>query len=217
MAAKYVKPVDAQVQRLDQGIDYQGKVGTPVKAIGLARVDAVKDDPGGFGKAVYYTLLDGPSRGQQIYVGHAAPTVHAGQIVQAGAPVATLQQVSGGNAGNLPGWVEIGLAKNGAPMAQSGDTTAAKQFQKLISNAGDAPAPTPQAPVQTAPTIPSPGVPNVTESPDPSGVQPFQPPPGSGMNSASSFIAELWNRVASQPGASPDTQLLAANAQLTGA
>ena len=69
----YVQPVNGQVKRLDQGIDYQGNPGDPVVAIGLARVDYVKDDPGGFGKVVYYTLLDGPARGKQIYVGHAAP------------------------------------------------------------------------------------------------------------------------------------------------
>lgn len=216
----YVQPVQGQVKRLDQGIDYQGKVGDPVVAIGLARVDYVKDDPGGFGKVVYYTLLDGPARGRQIYVGHAAPLVHAGQIVQRGVAVAQLQQVSGGNAANLPGWTEIGFAKGGVP---EGPQTA-KSFQSLLKGASTPSAPTttadqnpaPAAPAQPdGPVLPSPGTSTPTDTqPYTFSTQPYQPPPGSGMNSTNPFVAELWNRIASQPASSPDTQLLASNAQL---
>ena len=65
--------------------------------------------------------------------------------------------------------------------------------------------------------VPSPGQtqPSDTQA-DVFATQPYQPPPGSGMNSTNPFVAELWNRIAAQPGASADTQLLASNAQLTG-
>ena len=223
MAASYVAPVQGEVRRLDQGIDYQGKPGDPVVAIGLARIDYVKNDPGGFGKVVYYTLLDGPARGKQVYVGHAAPSVHAGQVVQAGQPVAVLQQVSGGNAANLPGWTEVGFAKNGVPAGAS----TAKSFRALLKDAPAAPAPPDttatdvpqpgQAQPDTTATLPTPGgQPGPFTQPDTFSTQPYQPPPGSGINSTNQFVAELWNRIASQPAASADTQLLAQNANLGG-
>lgn len=217
MPPSYVAPVAGKAIRLDQGIDFQGKPGDHVGAIGLARVDYIKDDPEGFGKAIYYTLMDGPKRGQQVYVGHAQPTVHQGQIVQAGDPVATLLLHGLGNASNLSGWTEVGFAKDGAPLPGS-----AKQFAAFLKNlgsaasTGDQTASTPQAsqaPAQSVVQPPTLGQPNVDVSPDPAGSQPFEPAPGSGMGSASSFVAELWNRV--QP-TSPDTQLLQQNAQSLG-
>lgn len=209
-SGSYVAPVQATVKRYDQGIDYQGKPGTSVVAIGLARVDAVKDDPGGFGKAVYYTLLDGPLRGQQIYVGHAQPDVTAGKIVQAGDPVATLSQQSLGNAAGLPGWTEIGFAKNGAPEPGS-----SQRFAKFVKNLGAAPAP-----AQTAPT---PAQPTVDTSVDSSLAQPVGPPdptlthpqvfaPGSG--GLEDVPASLWRTIISQPYVNPDTLAYAQQAQV---
>lgn len=114
-AGGYVNPVaGAKFQRVDQGVDLQGTPGQPVVAIGDARIDAVKSDPGGFGTAIYYTLLNGVKAGQQIYVGHAQATVTAGEQVAAGAPVARLLASPLGNA-TQPGWTEIGFASGGAP------------------------------------------------------------------------------------------------------
>ena len=222
----YVKPVDAQFRRLDQGIDYQGKPGTFVGAIGLARVDAVKQDPGGFGQVVYYTLLDGPMRGQQIYVGHAQPVVVAGRIVQAGDPVAMLTAHSGGNASNLPGWTEIGFAKNGVPASSSaGDTTSAKSFQKFINGLGAAPSgqAAPAAGQQTgAPPTAAPDTSTLNGSFDTTATQPAGPSdptltqpltfaPGSG--DVSGVPQQLWRQILSQPYVNPDTQAYAANVQ----
>lgn len=133
----YVMPVPgAAVNHLDQGIDYQGTPGQYVRAIGNARVDAVKADPGGFGTAVYYTLTSGPDAGKQIYVGHAAADVKPGQTVAAGAPVATLLQHPLGNA-TQPGWTEIGFANNGAPASGGGmNTPAAQAFQQFLNSIG---------------------------------------------------------------------------------
>lgn len=225
----YVKPVKgAAVRRLDQGIDYQGKPGEPIVAMGLARVDAVKDDPGGFGKVVYYTLLTGPMKGKQIYVGHAQPTVHQNQIVQAGDPVATLLAHSLGNAHDLSGWTEIGFASGGAPASGgANDTRSAKQFLAFVKQAGDAKQSAAPAdagnsgsgtPVGAAasPQIPQPGAaPQIDTSPAPAESLPYEPPPGSGINSASAFAADTWSRIASQPNSDPESQLLAQNAQTT--
>jgi murein DD-endopeptidase MepM/ murein hydrolase activator NlpD len=129
----YVAPVLGKVMRLDQGIDYQGTPGAAVRAIGNARVDAIKPDPGGFGLTIYYTLLDGPARGQQIYVGHAMPTVKPGENIAAGEPVAQLLPRPLGNAAHLPGWTEVGLATNSVPVSHGpGDTSAAKRLQELL-------------------------------------------------------------------------------------
>lgn len=135
-ANTYVNPLPngASFGRLDQGIDYQGNPGDPVVAIGLAHIDAVKPNPGGFGVAIYYTLLNGPKKGTQIYVGHAQPTVRAGQVVNAGEQVATLLQHPLGNA-TQPGWTEIGIASGGAP---AGNSTAPGfyAFVKNLSSGG---------------------------------------------------------------------------------
>ncbi len=222
----YVHPVDAKQMRQDQGRDFQGKPGTPVVAIGLARVDYVKDDPGGFGKVVYYTLLSGPLRGQQIYVGHAAPNVTAGQVVQAGQPVAVLQQHSGGNAASLPGWTEIGFAKNGTP-----DGAASNRFNKFLKTLGTGEPYTGSvaAPVadtgsqavdttgtqQTSPDLSASYAVQSVQPPDPSTTQPLQLEPGSGPVDD---VPQLWQTIASQSNVSADTQQYAANAQIaTGA
>jgi len=143
-------PPGIAVKRSDQGRDYQGTPGQRIVAIGRARVDAVKDDPGGFGKVVYYTLLEGPSKGQQIYVGHAQPNVRAGQVIGAGKPVATLLKSSLGNAAGMPGWVEIGLARGGAPMYPS---NGARPLEKLLRGASTAPSTQPDQTTSTAPAV----------------------------------------------------------------
>lgn len=213
MPQPYVRPVQGKVVRADQGLDIQGKPGDPVVAIGLARVDAVKDDPGGFGKAVYYTLLDGPQRGRQIYVGHAQPTVTAGQMVQAGDSVATLLEHGLGNAANLSGWAEVGFAKDGAPDPSAPGTKFAGFYKSLgaaVPQQAPAPATQPQAAPQTVDTSQDttslvPGGP-----PDPTVTQPQVLPPGYG--GVQDVSAALWRQVTSQPGVSQDTLAYAQNA-----
>lgn len=69
------------------------------------------------------------------------------------------------------------------------------------------------APATQSPALPTPGQdqPSDTQA-DTFSTQPGVAPPGSGM--VNQYVADLWNRIASQPGASADTQLLASNAQL---
>ena len=69
------------------------------------------------------------------------------------------------------------------------------------------------APATQASALPTPGQdqPSDTQA-DTFSTQPGVAPPGSGM--VNQYVADLWNRIASQPGASADTQLLASNAQL---
>lgn len=212
--------------RSDQGQDYQGTPGGHVVAIGRARVDAVKADPDGFGVAIYYTLLDGPAKGQQIYVGHAKPTVRAGQVVQAGQPVATLLQSSLGNAAGIPGWTEIGLAKGGAPMYSG--TSGGPPLQKLLRGAAAAqngdytkasPQPVvPQQPsAEVVPAVSAPAdVPPPNAAPTP---EPDVELPGSVGYTLDPFqsyrqAADLWQQVAASDFVSPETQQLLSNANL---
>lgn len=175
MASPYVAPVpsNVKVKRLDHGVDYQGNPGQKVVAIGNAVVDAVKSDPGGYGTVVYYTLTDGPHAGQQIFVGHARPDVKPGQKLAAGDAVATLQQVSGGDAKGLVGWTEIGLAKNGAP--QYGKDQGGWQFQQLLVGA----AKTPDAPAAAPGSVgPAAAVPADSGAPVAPQAPMFGTPPG---------------------------------------
>lgn len=204
-SSSYVAPVQGQVRRLDQGVDFQGKAGDPVVAIGRAVVDYIKPDPGGFGKAIYYTLLDGPKKDQQFYVGHAQPIVHAGQVVGAGESVALLLAHGLGNAGNLSGWTEMGYAKNGAPLPNS-----AKSFHAFVSGLSQAAAP---GIAESAPAVsmsaPSAGAagaaaPSQFTAPLPleSGVaQPQALDPGTVPAGAANpqQFAETWQRIVADP------------------
>ncbi len=198
LASNYVRPVAGMFKRQDQGADIQGKPGDNVVAMGLARIDAVKDDPGGFGKAIYYTLLDGPLRGQQIYVGHTQPLVGPGRIVQAGQPVSTLLQHGLGNAADLSGWVEIGFAKNGVPQPGSSG-----RFKALLDKSSATPIAPPPAPVSSQPDLSAYDTTAVTPS---APVQPedTQPLLEGGIQSEP---ASLWQRVV-QGSTSPDPMTL---------
>lgn len=194
--------------RKDQGQDYQGKPGDHVVAIGNAHVDAVKADPHGFGTAIYYTLLDGPNKGQQIYVGHAAAMVKPGQVVNVGQPVAVLTAKGGGNASKLTGWVEVGLAHNGTPMYAA--PVGGDHFNALLKGSGYVDQ-TSAAPVagttggQTAaaPVADTRQTPNFTTGG-------YTPPtlttPGSGPD-----VAQWWQQIAAQPNVAPETVSWAQN------
>lgn len=211
----YVQPVPstAKTMRKDQGQDYQGKPGDHVVAIGNAHIDAVKADPKGFGVAIYYTLLDGPAKGQQIYVGHAAAMVKPGQVVNVGQPVAVLQEKSGGDASKLSGWTEVGLAANGRPMYAA--PVGGDHFQALLKGSGyidqNAPGPT-AAPVDTGSQVSAAPVADSRQVPA-FDTGTYQPPtllpPGSGPQARQ--VAQWWQEIASQPFAAPETQSWAQN------
>jgi hypothetical protein len=131
----YVQPVapGSKFERFDQGIDMKGRPGDYVLAIGNARIDRVSENAGGFGKAIYYTLADGPAAGTQIYVGHAWPLVKAGDNVARGQKIAKLLQKPLGNAAGIPGHVEVGIASGNVPLSKSeNDTGSAKGFYAFL-------------------------------------------------------------------------------------
>lgn len=163
----------AVMRRSDQGQDYQGNPGEGVVAIGKAKVVYVNLQSSGFGNYVVYQLLDGPAKGQRIYVGHAQANVHEGQVLYAGQRVATLLKNPLGNAHNrnLPGWTEIGLAgaDNNPVLHGTGSSGGAELLAKVLDGAGaytDNGTPTP-SPDPNAVTPPLPG--DVPTTTDPTG------------------------------------------------
>jgi hypothetical protein len=105
----YVNPLSEvarlQASRIDMGVDYSGS--GPVLAIGRARIILASDRLAGpescWGKTcvpppgdwVMYRLLDGPFAGKYVYiVENLTVTVHTGQTVTAGQPIAILHDAS---------------------------------------------------------------------------------------------------------------------------
>lgn len=133
--AGYVDPIPkgSVFERLDQGVDYRTPVGSNIPVIGNAQVVRVSNDAGGFGKAIYYKLLDGPKAGKYVYVGHADPMARAGQYLRAGQTVARSRQVPFGNAAGTPGHIEMGWA-SGPYGPASPLTESANQFSTDFFN-----------------------------------------------------------------------------------
>lgn len=105
----YVNPLrevaNLQASRIDMGVDYSGS--GPILALGRARILLASDRLAGpescWGKTcvpppgdwVMYRLLDGPFAGKYVYiVENITITVHTGQTVAAGQPIAILHEAS---------------------------------------------------------------------------------------------------------------------------
>lgn len=92
----YVNPfsraTNLVAERIDMGVDYSAR--GPILALGDAKITyATTDDPGwaycGAAGAITLQLVDGPDEGRDIYITEGvAPTVAAGQTVNAGQPIA---------------------------------------------------------------------------------------------------------------------------------
>lgn len=106
---RYVNPLrevaNLQASRVDMGVDYSGS--GPILALGRARIVLASDRLTGpescWGKTcvpapgdwVMYRLLDGPFAGKYVYiVENITITVHTGQTVAAGQPIAILHDAS---------------------------------------------------------------------------------------------------------------------------
>lgn len=133
----YISPVKAgtKTNRYDGGLDFQGKPGDLVVMIGDAVFNGVKDNPGGYGKMILYTLINGPKAGQQIFVGHASPLLGPGDVGKKfpqGTPIAVLLAKSLGNASNLSGWTEVGFAQGGHTLGSGAHPASGQAFAAFI-------------------------------------------------------------------------------------
>jgi murein DD-endopeptidase MepM/ murein hydrolase activator NlpD len=190
----------------ENAYDLAVPVGTPVYAVTSGTIGPNIGPQGGGRFAGDRVSV--VSSNNEFFYGHLSSlVVNAGQNVSAGQLI--------GYSGEADGVAHLHFAsKNGDPAAwftgkvQTGTPDQPPQPGVPQLPAADTAA---TAPAVTPPTLDQPDL-GVTTSPDTT--QPFQPPPGSGPQSTNSFLVDMWNRIASQPGASPDAQLLAANAQL---
>jgi murein DD-endopeptidase MepM/ murein hydrolase activator NlpD len=82
----YVNPLPGFTKgRTDQGVDYSAKPGTPIRAIGNAKVLGIEPNWFQGQPYVYYRLTDGPQAGRIVYVAEQiTPQVKVGQTVRAG-------------------------------------------------------------------------------------------------------------------------------------
>lgn len=116
LAAVYVNPFAKSGPvvggRVDQGVDYTGKPGAPIGALGPGKITIATQGSGWPGGGfIAYLLSAGPAKGHTVYVAEdVAPTVAVGQTVKAGQTIGQFNQ---------GGWIETGW---GAP---GGDWTMA--------------------------------------------------------------------------------------------
>jgi hypothetical protein len=124
-AGSYVNPFALSTGlvtgRIDQGVDFTG--GGPIVAIGEALVLATEAPGWPEGGGVLYQLLDGPLKGQTVFVYEGVDaTVQVGQTVGAGQQIATFRP--GGS-------IEIGLAdSSGTPVSH------AEYFEGKVTQGG---------------------------------------------------------------------------------
>lgn len=190
----------------ENAYDLSVPVGTPVYALTSGTIGS-QIGPGGKGRFAG-ERLHLVTKGNEFYYAHLSSiVVQAGQAVQAGQLL--------GYSGEADGVGHLHIAaKNGDVSAYFAATPQGGAPQAPVA----APDATSAQDSRQAPILPTAGAQAVSATqPDRFGTQPFQPAPGSGENSATPFVASLWDRIASQPGASPEAQLLAQNANLTGA
>jgi peptidoglycan hydrolase-like protein with peptidoglycan-binding domain len=106
-AAGYVNPfagVAVTPERIDMGVDYAAAPGTPIRALGGAKVVTAKSSNSGWpgGGLVSYQLNSGPYAGDCVYVAEdVVPAVQAGQAVLPGTVIAYFKA---GQAGIETGW-----------------------------------------------------------------------------------------------------------------
>jgi hypothetical protein len=101
--------------RIDQGVDYSGRTGEPIYALGEGVVDEVFSSGSGWpgGGWVSYRLTSGPAAGHRVFVAEdVAPQVAVGQKVTADTIVARFNQL---------GAIETGWA---GPISQGDQTLA---------------------------------------------------------------------------------------------
>lgn len=134
----YVNPISGGFTkgRTDMGIDASATPGSPIRAMGNAKILSIS--PNWYKGQPYlsYELLDGPQRGKVIYVAEQiSPTVHAGQTVRAGETIARYAPsgtgIEMGFGTRTPGRT---LAQATSGYSEGQETSAGKQFRRLLEH-----------------------------------------------------------------------------------
>lgn len=122
----YVNPLKKatgiSLQRTDQGVDFFADTGSPILAMGRAKITRSATDSGWpGGGCVQYVLTDGDHAGEEIYVAEfIKPVVSVGQLVQPGQKVAYFTRSAADGVG-----IETGYIRKGTDTPCSTDTSGA--------------------------------------------------------------------------------------------
>jgi murein DD-endopeptidase MepM/ murein hydrolase activator NlpD len=130
----YVHPVPGFTQeRTDQGVDFAGKPGAPIRAIGNGRVLGITSNWYQGQPFVYYELTSGPAKGKVVYVAEQIiPAVRKGDEIRTGQPIGHYASSGTG--------IETGFAtKSGQTLAhattgytEGQETRAGKEFAAFL-------------------------------------------------------------------------------------
>jgi hypothetical protein len=190
--------------------------GTPVYAVASGTIGSQigsldSTDPKMAGLRVHLVTT-----GNEFYYAHlsklvvsAGQTVTAGQLLgYSGAATGVEHLHCASKKGDPAAWLG-GQPQGGASAPQ--DQAAPGAPVAAVAPVADQTGTQPSMPDATAVAPPA-------GPPTPDSTQAYQPPPGSGLYAASEgqSLADEWNRIASQPGSDPQSQLLASNAALMG-
>lgn len=126
--------------RIDEGTDPTIANGHPIRAIGNAKVVALHHNFYGSTPYLVYELLDGPRKGQRVYVSeYFNPTVKPGQRVRAGQAVGTGtgRAIETGWAGGAQGnWLPLANKAQGGNYTEGAQTNAGKDFARFLQSLG---------------------------------------------------------------------------------
>lgn len=131
----YVNPLSGfSVGRTDQGVDASAAPGTPIKALGNAKVLGISPNWYKGQPYVSYELLDGPERGKIVFVAEQiTPAVKAGDFVRAGQAIGHYAPTGTGiemGFGTKVGGQTLAKATTGYTEGQ--ETQAGKEFKRFV-------------------------------------------------------------------------------------
>lgn len=138
-AAGYVNPLGKgfSLGRVDQGVDASAAPGTPIRAIGNAKVLGIQPNWYKGQPYVYYQLLDGPQKGKVVYVAEQiSPTVRPGQTVRAGQPIGTYASSGTGIETGFGTPSGSTLARSTSGYSEGQQTPAGQQFRRFLGQLG---------------------------------------------------------------------------------
>lgn len=188
--------------------------GTPVYAVAAGTIGSQIGSLGSSDPKMAGLRVHLKTTSNEFYYAHLSKlVVSAGQQVTAGQLLGYSGEANGvehlhfaSKKGDPSAWLG-GQPQGGAPDTQ---TAAPGSPVAPVAPVSDATGTQPVLPVAA-------GVAPPAGPPSPESTQAYQPPPGAGIYAASAgALADEWNRIASQPGSDPQSQLLASNAALMG-
>lgn len=138
-ASGYVNPLGKgfSLGRTDQGVDASAAPGTPIRAIGNAKVLGIQPNWFKGQPYVYYQLLDGPQKGKVVYVAEQiSPNVKAGQTVRAGQQIGTYASSGTGIETGFGTPSGSTLARSTTGYTEGQATPAGQQFLKFLRSLG---------------------------------------------------------------------------------